>query len=260
MCVPHHRSSFSIILPLEITFAALSSPSRSLSSTLSLPHYPPLLSLSLFHTQFVERLLSFVFVKLTMNETVDAFINMHASTFSAAASEVARGEYTLQQMQVFREYEELMESELKEFATTEGFASTEGMYQALSKSISASDVPSTRDLGEDPSSAVLPTVRGGGRSPWTVVRDDDASREAEEAAESQAALEFVQGEHWQTRKGMQQRARKNQKLKQILAAFEFRYFARMMRERADVALADAAEGPAVTPEVSPVVSPAASGR
>ena len=45
-------------------------------------------------------------------------------------------------------------------------------------------------------------------------------------------LRLERGATWQSRKGLQQRARKNQKIKQVLAAFEFRYFVRMMRERA----------------------------
>ena len=197
-----------------------------------------------------------------MNETVDAFINTHAGAFDESlsprrASGVGAGEFTLQQMALFREYERLMEAELEEFSTREGFASLDGMYQALSKSISASDVPSTRHLNEEgdggdgaAAAAVAgsdgaPSSRTATRSPWTVCREDDVDAGASEAEESESSespsgsarlakpgIRLEHGATWQSRKGLQQRARKNQKIKQVLAAFEFRYFVRMMRERA----------------------------
>ena len=157
-------------------------------------HISPLPTLLL---QLVERLLDYIVLQLNSNTAIDFFITANAAVFATCTS---GGEYSLIQYDIFKKYEGLIDHELGEFAAAEGYESTEGLYQALTKSVSE-------------------TLLGSGVSEGGDVDDDEASS-------PESSL--------RRRRSMNQKQSKDAKLLQVLAAFEFEAFARMMNKRAQV--------------------------
>ena len=147
--------------------------------------------------QFVERLLDYMVLQLNINTAIDFFITANADVFATCTP---GGEYSLIQYDIFKKYEGLIDHELGEFAAAEGYESTEGLYQALTKSVSE-------------------TLLDGGVSGVGDVDDDEASS-------PESSL--------RRRRSVNQKQSKDAKLLQVLAAFEFEAFARMMNKRARV--------------------------